>query len=72
MDNRNLEETMKEHQIHKDRGGKLSEDDFALLREMRDKARENGRLGWEWFLSREEFLDWWRSVHQHAPVNCWL
>ena len=71
-DNRHREETMKSSQIYYDRGGKLSEDDFALLQEIRDKARESGRLGWEWFLSQEEYLDWWRSVHQLAPVDCWL
>ena len=71
-DNRHIEDTIKEQQIYQERGGKLSEDDFVVLRELRKKAREDGRLGWEWFLSQEEFLDWWRSVHQLVPVNCWL
>ena len=71
-DNRHIEETVKSTKIYHDRGGKLSEDDFTLLREIRDKAVENGRWGWEWFLSQEEFQDWWRSVHQLAPVDCWL
>ena len=71
-DNRHLEDTMKEHQIYQERAGELSEDDFVLLRELRNKAREDGRLGWEWFLSREEFIDWWRSVHQLVPVDCWF
>ena len=71
-DNRHAEDVMKEHQIYLESGGKPSEDDFHLMREHRNKARENGRLGWEWFLSQEEFLDWRRSVLQTVHVNSWL
>ena len=71
-DNRHMEESMKSTQIYHDRGGKLSEDDLCLLREIREKAIQNGRLGWQWFLSQEEFLEWWRSAHHLARVNCWL
>lgn len=71
-DNRHEEDSMREHQIYQERDGKLSEDDFVLLRELRDKARENGRLGWEWFLSQEEFLDWRQSVLLPVHVNRWI
>ena len=70
--NRHREDTMKEMQIYRERGGELSEDDFRLITELQDEARESGRLGWEWFLSKEEFQNWWLSVHQLVPVNCWL
>lgn len=71
-DNRHREDTMREMQIHRERGGELSEDDFSLITKLRNESRESGRLGWEWFLSWEEFRNWWLSVHQRAPVNCWL
>ena len=71
-DNRHMEDAMKEHQIYQERDGKLSEDDFDLLRKLRNEARENGRRGEEWFISREERLDWYRSIYQNIPVNRWL
>ena len=71
-DNRHIEDAEKLHQIYQKSGGKLSEEYLGLADEIRNKARENGRWGWEWFLSMEEYLDWWRSIHQLLPVECWL
>ena len=71
-DNKHIEDVMKENQIHQDRDGKLSEDDLDLVWKLRGEARENGRLGKQWFISREEHLDWYRSIYQDIPVERWL
>ena len=71
-DNRHLEVDEKLHRIYQESGGKVSEEYLALANEIRKKARASGRLGREWFLSREEFADWRQSVLRHAHVNCWL
>ena len=71
-DNRHLEDHEKLHRIYQESGGKVTEEYLALADEIRKEARANGRLGWEWFLSREEFVEWRRSVLRSAYVNCWL
>ena len=72
-DNRHIEETKKITQLgYKYGGNPPSEEYWDAVSTLRETAIANGRWGWEWFLSREEFLDWWRSAHQLAPVDCWL
>ena len=71
-DNRHLEDAEKLHRIYQESGGKVPEEYLRLADEIRNEARANGRLGWELFLSQEEYLDWRRSVYLLAPVNSWL
>ena len=72
-DNRHKEDAMREHQLYLERGDRpMTEEDFVPIRKLRDEAEANGRLGRQWFLSKEESLNWWQSVHQLIPVNCWL
>ena len=71
-DNRHKEDAMRQHQVWQERDGELSEDDLDLLGKLRNEAREQGRLGEEWFISREERVEWYRSIYQDIPVNRWL
>ena len=72
-DNRHKEDAIREHQLYLERGDKpMTKEDWDPIKKLLDEARENGRLGWEWFLSQEEFLNWRQSVYQRIPVNCWL
>ena len=72
-DNMHLEETRQLTQLgHKYGGNPPSEEYWDAVRSLRTTAMANGRWGWEWFLSLEEFRDWWRSIHLDLPVECWL
>ncbi len=71
-DNRHVEYTRRILQLNDKFGSIPSEDQRYHYEELRKEFEESGRLGWEWFLSREEFLNWWQLVHQRAPVNCWI
>lgn len=40
--------------------------------QFRDELRQKGNLGWEWFQSWEEFVNWHTSIHKDIPVEEWL
>ena len=78
-DNRHIEEFRKiaeleqKYGLGREYGRKPPPQEYwDARRSHRETAMANGRWGWEWFLSEEEFRKWWWSIHQLVPVECWL
>ena len=53
-------------------GKKVTEDFVHRSQQLREELRRKGRLGWEWFLSREEFLTWRAATLTEPPIDEWL
>ena len=71
-DNRYWEDMQKEHRMYLGNGEKLTDDYLRWSHQFREELRQKGRLGWEWFLSADEFRDWWVATFQESPIDEWL
>lgn len=71
-DNRHLDDAQEEHRMYLETGGEPTESYFRRSRQFRDELRAKGRLGWEWFMSQDEFLDWRAATLRDAPIHEWL
>ena len=71
-ENLHVEHARRILQLNDKFGRRPSEDQWSYYADLRKEFEESGRHGWEWFLSRQEFANWWKLVHELPPVNCWL
>ena len=71
-DNRHLEDMQKERQMYLEGGEKLTDDYLRWSEQFREELRQKGRLGWEWFLSVDEFRGWRVATLQEPPIDEWL
>lgn len=71
-DNRHSRDTQEQHQIYLDAGGNFTKDHFRRVEKLREEWQQRGRLGWEWFLSMDEFRNWRISTLKDAPIDEWL
>ena len=70
--NRFLEDIQKEHQMYLEDGEKVTDDYLSWSQQFREELRLKGRLGWEWFLSVDEFRAWRTTTLQEPPIDEWL
>ncbi len=70
--NRYWEDVQKSHQMYLDAGETLTDDYLRWSSQFREELRQKGRLGWEWFLSVDEFRDWQVATLQEPPIEAWL
>lgn len=70
-DNRHYSDVLKQEQIRLEYPDNEDERRRRTIESLAE-ARDNGRLGIEWFLSSEELVQWRRMVILDAPVDRWL
>lgn len=73
-DNKYKKISMESDQIYYENliDGKLSEKGQKLLREFREKSKKEGYNGFEWFISREEWYEWYEFKYLNLPIDRWL
>ncbi len=70
--NEHLEDRQAKHQMYLEHGEELTEGYLHRARQFSEELGQKGRQGSGWFLSVDEFREWWVTTHQDIPIDEWL